>query len=67
MRAGLSFETTAIPRPYLSLLTIDMDKITLAVGGGLHVGEHWRFDLTYAHLFARSVEVPAAEAKIPRE
>jgi len=66
LRAGMSFETSAIPRPYLSLLTIDMDKITLAVGGGLHIGEHWRFDLTYAHLFASSVEVPAADAKIPR-
>ena len=27
-----------------------------AIGGGLHVGEHWRFDATYAHLFASSVE-----------
>ena len=66
LRTGMSFETSAIPRPYLSLLTIDMDKITLAVGGGLHIGEHWRFDLTYAHLFASSVDVPPAEAKIPR-
>ena len=66
LRTGMSFKTSAIPRPYLSLLTIDMDKITLAVGGGLHIGEHWRFDLTYAHLFASSVDVPPAEAKIPR-
>jgi long-subunit fatty acid transport protein len=43
-----------------------MDKITLAVGGGVHVGEHWRLDMTYAHLFASSVNVPADEAKIPR-
>jgi long-subunit fatty acid transport protein len=43
-----------------------MDKITLAMGGGLHVGEHWRLDLTYAHLFASSVNVPADEARIPR-
>ncbi len=66
LRSGMSFETTAIPRPYLSLLTIDMDKITLAVGGGLHIGDHWRFDMTYAHLFASSVNVPASAAKIPR-
>lgn len=66
LRGGMSYETSAIPRPYLSLLTIDMDKITLAVGGGLHVGEHWRLDMTYAHLFASSVNVPPGEARIPR-
>jgi long-chain fatty acid transport protein len=66
LRGGLSYETSAVPRPYLSLLTIDMDKVTFAVGGGVHVGEHWRLDLTYAHLFASSVDVPASEAKIPR-
>jgi long-chain fatty acid transport protein len=66
LRGGLSYETSAIPRAYLSLLTIDTDKVTLAIGGGLHVGEHWRLDMTYAHLFASSVNVPAAEAKIPR-
>jgi len=66
LRGGISYETTAIPRSYLSLLTIDMDKITTAIGGGLHVGEHWRLDMTYAHLFASSVNVPADDARIPR-
>jgi long-chain fatty acid transport protein len=66
LRGGVSYETSAIPRQYLSLLTIDMEKVTLALGGGLHVGEHWRLDMTYAHLFASSVNVPADEAKIPR-
>lgn len=66
LRGGVSYETSAIPRSHLSLLTIDMDKITLAVGGGLHVGDHWRLDMTYAHLFASSVNVPADEARIPR-
>jgi long-chain fatty acid transport protein len=66
LRGGVSYETSAIPKPYLSLLTIDMDKVTLAFGGGLHVGEHWRFDVTYAHLFASSVNVPASEARIGR-
>jgi long-chain fatty acid transport protein len=66
LRAGLSYETSAIPRDYLSLLTIDMDKITLALGGGVYIGEHWRVDATYAHLFASSVNVPADSAKIGR-
>jgi long-chain fatty acid transport protein len=66
LRTGLSYETSAIPRDYLSLLTIDMDKITLALGGGVYLGEHWRLDATYAHLFASSVNVPADSAQIGR-
>jgi hypothetical protein len=27
----------------------------LSIGGGLYVGEHWRLDALYAHLFASSV------------
>jgi long-chain fatty acid transport protein len=66
LRSGLSYETSAIPREYLSLLTIDMNKVTLALGGGLHIGDHWRLDMTFAHLFASSVNVSADTAKIPR-
>ncbi|MCA9591498.1 MAG: outer membrane protein transport protein [Myxococcales bacterium] len=66
LRAGVSHETSAIPRAYLSLLTIDMDKTVLSLGGGLHVGEHWRLDAMYAHLFASSVTVSPEEARIPR-
>jgi long-chain fatty acid transport protein len=66
VRSGLSYETSGIPRDYLSLLTIDMDKITLALGGGVYLGEHWRLDATYAHLFASSVNVPADTAQIGR-
>ena len=66
VRSGISYETSAIPRDYLSLLTIDMDKFTLALGGGVWIGEHWRLDATYAHLFASSVNVPADTAKIGR-
>jgi long-chain fatty acid transport protein len=66
LRGGVSYETSAIPKEYLSLFTIDMDKITTAIGAGVHIGEHWRLDATYAHLFASSVDVPPDSAKIPR-
>ncbi|HVH45357.1 MAG TPA: outer membrane protein transport protein [Labilithrix sp.] len=66
IRGGFSYETSAIPPEYLSLLTIDMDKITTAIGGGVRIGDHWRFDATYAHLFASSVTVSPDDAKIPR-
>jgi long-chain fatty acid transport protein len=65
-RAGISYESTAVPKDYLSLASLDFDKITLAIGGGLYVGEHWRFDGVFAHTFASSVYVDPATAQIPR-
>ncbi|HEY8078125.1 MAG TPA: outer membrane protein transport protein, partial [Labilithrix sp.] len=65
-RAGISYETTAVPPAYLSLLTIDMNKTTLSFGGSVHVTDHWRFDLVYAHLFAQTVNVSPDDAQIPR-
>lgn len=66
LRTGASYETSAIPPEYLSLFTIDMDKITTSIGGGVKIGDHWRLDATYAHLFASSVYVSPDTAKIPR-
>jgi long-subunit fatty acid transport protein len=66
LRTGFAYETTAVPKPYLSLLTVDMSKIVLSFGGSLHVGEHWRLDAVYAHLSAASEYVSPDEAKIPR-
>ena len=66
LRAGASYETSAVPRPYVSLLSLDMNKVTLSAGGSLHVGKHWRFDAMYAHLFAENVHVAPDEAQIPR-
>ena len=65
-RWGASYETSAVPPPYLSLSSLDFDKLTLALGGGLWLGEHWRFDGVYAHLFARTVDSDPAEAKLSR-
>ena len=66
LRAGAAYETTAVPPGYLSLSSLDFDKVILSIGGGLYVGEHWRFDLLYAHLFASSVRVDPRDAQIPR-
>lgn len=66
LRAGASYETSAVPPAYLSLLTIDMDKITLSLGGSIHLGKHWRLDAVYAHLFASSVYVSPDDARVGR-
>ena len=66
LRTGINYETSAIPNPYLSALTIDLDKVTVALGGSLHIGEHWRLDAVYAHVFASTTTVSPQEAAVPR-
>jgi long-chain fatty acid transport protein len=66
LRTGAAYETSAVPPGYLSLRSLDFDKIILSFGGSLYVGEHWRFDALYAHLFASSVYVDPAQAQIGR-
>jgi long-chain fatty acid transport protein len=66
VRMGANYETSAVPNAYLSPLTIDMDKVTVAIGGGLHIGDHWRLDGMYAHVFTGGTTVSPAEAAVPR-
>ncbi len=66
LRAGFSYDQSAVPPAYLSPLTIDMDKYTVAGGGSIHVGKHWRLDATYARIIAKDVDVDPAEAAVPR-
>lgn len=65
-RAGVSYETSAVPREYLSLLTVDMDKVTVSVGGSIHLAGRLRMDALYGHVFPSNVRVSPDEAKIPR-
>jgi long-chain fatty acid transport protein len=63
VRAGVSFETSAIPAAYTSVLTIDQNKITTGLGGSLH-WQKLRFDLVYAHVFGFNVDVDPKDAQI---
>ncbi len=66
VRAGLGWESSGIQEAYVSPLTIDSTKFTTAIGGGLHIGKHWRLDAVYAHVFATDVTVTPQEAAVPR-
>jgi long-chain fatty acid transport protein len=66
LRAGFAYETSGIQQNYVSPLTIDSDKYTLALGGGLYIGKNWRFDAVYAHVFMNGVNVNPATAAVPR-
>lgn len=62
-RAGASFETSAIPTNSMSVLTYDATKVTLALGGSVHVGK-LRLDATFAHIFPFDVAVAPESAAI---
>jgi long-chain fatty acid transport protein len=66
LRTGISYETSAVPRPYMSLSSLDFNKTTIALGGGLFIGKRWRFDAVWAHTFAQDVVTSPREAKIGR-
>jgi long-chain fatty acid transport protein len=66
VRAGVAYETSGIKEAYVSPLTIDSNKVTLGVGGGLYIGKHWRLDAVYSHVFASDVTVTPQEAAVPR-
>ncbi len=66
VRLGGNYEKSAIPSAYLSPLTIDLDKVTASIGGGLYIGEHLRLDGVYAHVFTMDTTVSPSEAAVPR-
>jgi long-chain fatty acid transport protein len=65
-RAGVSYETSAVPTAYESPLTIDANKVQVTLGGGVQVTRHLRLDLVVAHTFAPDVTVSPQEAAVPK-
>lgn len=62
-RAGVAYESSAIPEEHLSVLTVDMPKFTLALGWALHIAD-FRFDATYAHVFGLETTVDPETAEV---
>lgn len=63
-RAGFSYESSAIPPEYMSVLTVDINKLTLALGLTLAV-DAWKFDAVFAHVFGEDVVVEPEDARSP--
>ena len=66
LRAGASYETSAIPAEWVSPLTYDANKIILSGGASLHAGEHWRLDAVAALVLLSSTTVDSSTAQVPR-
>jgi long-chain fatty acid transport protein len=54
VRAGVSYESSAVPAAFVTALTPDQEKVTTALGVGAKVGPV-RVDLTYARVFGLGV------------
>jgi long-chain fatty acid transport protein len=65
LRAGISYETSAIPTEWVSPLTVDTNKVQIGGGAGLFIGK-WRLDAAFSYIFAPDVEVDPATAMVPR-
>jgi len=61
--AGLSYESSAVPPASLSVLTVDLNKVTTSLGFGFGY-DAWRFDFVYAHMFGEEVDVDPEEAEL---
>jgi long-chain fatty acid transport protein len=65
VRAGVAYETSAIPAAYVSPLTVDGNKVVASIGGSIIVNEHLRLDGVLSHTFERDVQLAGADAKVP--
>lgn len=68
IRGGASYERSAIPPSYLSVLTVDVDKVQVALGGSIYVGEkrNLRLDAVIGHTFGFTTDVDPHEAAISK-
>jgi long-chain fatty acid transport protein len=66
LRAGISYETSAIPPAWVSPLTYDANKLIGSAGGSLHIGGHWRMDAVGSLVLLDGTILDPAEAAVPR-
>jgi long-chain fatty acid transport protein len=66
LRAGVSYETSAVPAAWVSPLTYDANKIIGSAGGSVHVGEHWRMDAVASLVLLNGTTVAPQDAQVPR-
>lgn len=66
LRAGVSYETSAVPPAWVSPLTYDANKLIGSAGGSVHIGEHWRMDAVGALVLLNGTTVDPADAQVPR-
>ncbi len=66
LRAGASYDTSAVPREYVSTLpmSLDANKVIVGGGAGFHVHKQWTINIVYSHLFFEGLSISPKEAKV---
>ncbi len=64
-RAGVAYETSALPTSYVTPFTVDGDKVVASLGGSLFVGPRLRLDAVVSHPFQADAHVDARTAAVP--
>ncbi len=64
-RAGFMFESSAVPASYLTIVTVDSNKVTPSIGASVEIGKV-RLDAVYARVQGFDVTVATSEAKVPQ-
>ncbi|MFT3923414.1 MAG: hypothetical protein QM778_12840 [Myxococcales bacterium] len=65
LRAGFSYESSAVRSPYMNLDYFVQQKVGLHLGASVMVGSMVKLTLAYAHLFYGKVNAPVAGGKVP--
>jgi len=68
VRSGVSYERSAVPPEYLSVLTVDLDKVQVALGSSLYVAQkrNLRLDAVIAYTFGFTTDVDPKAAQITK-
>lgn len=64
--AGYSYETSAAPKAYVSVLTVDSGKHMIGAGGAYH-GRSWTLGASLGFVKLSDVNVALDEAKVPQQ
>ncbi len=65
LRAGVSYETSAVPPSYVAPLTVDNNKVIASIGGSIVVSKQLRLDGVVSHTIQGDVHVTPQEAAVP--
>ena len=66
LRAGVMYETSGVPKEWISPQVYDANKIVAGAGGSIHIGEHWRMDGLASLALLNGTNLDPADAKVPR-
>jgi len=65
VRAGVSYESSAIRTPYMNLDYFAQQKVGLHLGASVMIGRMFKLSVAYAHLFYGNVNTGVGQGKVP--